>query len=880
MKKAFSSIFYLRFIYPVIVTFTMLMFTACDEYIFDNEEPEWLGKSIYDYLQSDSTKYSISLRLIDDLKYKEVLQLTGSKTLFVATDSAYNEFFKSNPWGVSSYEQLSAAQKKILLFYSMVNNSYTMDVFSNYYSDGNLYEGNAMRRNSALNDIDTIPNVDGSTLPEGSYWDRFRNRKMLLIFDNSRITTNNNTYIPLVFFTNDFLRKYSLTDEDFSILTGGKTRTQDDVHIFNTRLVQKDIVCKNGYINVLDNVLIPPMNMAQYINTNGSTKIFSKLLERFCAPYIDEASTASYREKVYRETNTMVNDTVFAKIYFASIGGVTRYPLAGKPEGSTITTLLPYNPGWNSYNTGAVQSDMGAMFVPSDDAMNAYFNSGVGEILRSRYHTWDSVPNDIIIPFLKRHMRTSVIESVPSKFDKMVDGENYRLPVERSNINGTYTAVNGEVYITNEVYPPVDYISVYSPILLSENSKIMKWAINVSETSVDGTEFAFYKLYLNSLVSTYSVFMPTDEFFDNYLDPIAYGQDVPAVIKFKYNTKSNYVTAYLYKYDKTTGTILSDVPVDSIPAGTSNSTTNYKFVKNRLWSILDSHIIVGGVESGDGYYITKANDIIRVKGQGLNMKVEGGYDLRNGLKCNVKKVFEQSNGNTYFIDKPIQPAMTSVYKKLSDTPEFKAFFDLLNGVPDTCVQQIFAQQGIDYRVKFFNSYRYTVYVPTNEKIEQAITDKKLKTWEEIYAMTDKTAQSKEIQKMIRFLKYHFQDDAVLSTQIVNDKYQSATIKNDNVVTNFGTAKNKYYKIGVVGNGTTLTLTTDTPVGSNPVVAKVITSNGLYDLIVKDYIFAKIPSSYKNIDGTGSTSGTAYNTSLITTSASAVIHQIDNILSFE
>jgi hypothetical protein len=54
--------------------------------------------------------------MIDELGYREVLNKTGSKTLFVADDAAYERFFKKNDWGVRSYEGLSTAQKKLLLF--------------------------------------------------------------------------------------------------------------------------------------------------------------------------------------------------------------------------------------------------------------------------------------------------------------------------------------------------------------------------------------------------------------------------------------------------------------------------------------------------------------------------------------------------------------------------------------------------------------------------------------------------------------------------------------------------------------------------------------------------------------------------------------------
>ena len=565
-------------------------------------------------------------------------------------------------------------------------------------------------------------------------------------------------------------------------------------------------------------------------------------------------------------------DSIFIKSYFASNGGVTRPLDANHTEivnAQAVKNLLPYNPGWNGYRAGALESDMAAMFVPTDEAMNNYFNSGIGAILKNRFGSWDNVPDEIIIPFIKRHMRTSMLESVPSRFSKMVDGENYALPVQKSHIVSSYMASNGNVFITNDVYPPVDYISVYSPVLLSSNSKIMNWAINISQRSVDGTMFAFYKLYLNSLVSKYSLFIPTDEYFKKYLDPIAFGQEVSGVLKYWYNEKTAAVNATVYRYDKT-----NDIVGDSVDIITSSA-----FLQNRLWDILDSHIVIGDVESGKEYYVTKANDLIRISGKGASMVVKGGGDLTMNSQSNVKTVFRQYNGSTYFLDKQIQPALKSVYKVLSENPEFSMFFELLNGVPEGNIIQIFAQQGIDYRIKFFNAFRYTVYVPTNAAIQKAIDNKVIQTWQEISTLSG-PEKERAVTKLINFLKYHFQDDVVFLGDTFNGQYQSATLKTDMTQTHFGTVKNKYYKLGVTGNSTSIQITMDTPAGAPLKTAVVVKTNGLYNIIAKDYIFAKLPSAYKYIDGTGSLSGSLFNTSSISTSASAVIHQIDNVLTIE
>ena len=102
-----------------------------------------------------------------------------------------------------------------------------------------------------------------------------------------------------------------------------------------------------------------------------------------------------------------------------------------------------------------------------------------------------------------------------------------------------------------------------------------------------------------------------------------------------------------------------------------------------------------------------------------------------------------------------------------------------------------------------------------------------------------------------------------------------TIKQNDAQSYWNTAKNKFLKIGVTGTDNTLKLTTE-----NGKTANVVTQDGLYNIIAKDYVFAQLPSKYKNIDGTGSATGSNFVTSTITSASSAVIHQIDNVLTFE
>ena len=135
------------------------------DFDLDKRFPEWLGTSIYETLKegfrNDSTgeEYSFKtfVRLIEDLDQVNILAKTGSKTLFVADDSAFARFFRDCPFfdangqKVTSYEGLSKAQKKMILNGSMLNNVYQVAMLSS--SPGGEQSppllGNCMRRVSA-----------------------------------------------------------------------------------------------------------------------------------------------------------------------------------------------------------------------------------------------------------------------------------------------------------------------------------------------------------------------------------------------------------------------------------------------------------------------------------------------------------------------------------------------------------------------------------------------------------------------------------------------------------------------------------------------------------------------------------------------------------
>jgi uncharacterized surface protein with fasciclin (FAS1) repeats len=856
-----------------LVTAGTLLVSCKDVYLYDNQEPDWLGESIYDELKREGNfKYITSI--IDSVNYQEVLSRTGSKTIFVANDDAFNRFFsEGNAWGVTSFDQLTLSQKKLILNFSMINNAYLIETLSNYYAapPAGLQEGKALRRKSAVNILDSVAFEKGSMLPTSAAWDSRRDKGIWLLKDN--------TEWSMVHFLKKQLDFNSISDEDFKIMTG-ITRSGNDAFIFSDKVIERDKACKNGYINVLENVLIPPTNMAQYIRNNPKLSTFSRLLDRFCAPYYDATATNDYKKLEGR----LPLDSIFTMHYYTEVGrgGMQRYP-----TNILIPTnyFLPFDPGWNSYESpnATMQSDMAVMFAPTNEALEAYFDinsSGSGRALKERYNTWENVPTNILAKLVKRHMRPSLLNSIPSVFNKMVDAQSSKLNVKKTDIidSLSYVGINGLVYVTKAIYPPDDFVSVYGPVLFSKRTEVCNWAIDKY----------LYALYLNSMVNSYAFLAPTDKALQSYIDPLTYGTTKPTTIKFWYDYPAKTVKASIFSYDQTK------------PYGRGDSITlitNADFIKSRLVRILDQCIVVNDFKDTvqdvfkDGFYVTKDGNILKasntndIEGHYSSTLVnfQGGENILKDTKVYLADsgLYHQENGTTYFVDQLPQTPFRSVYNVLKNNDAFREFFNICVEFPNN---NVFVQKtnyyGIDFNIKFFNTFRYTVYVPTNEAIQEAYSNGTLIPWSVINAQTNQTRKDSMINVMERFVRYHFQDNSVFihPDQPVDGLYQSATIKNDTKLTYWETYKNKFYRLGVKSENGTLKLTTEKfiTVGDNkvPETAEVVTSGGNYNIMTRDYVFSLDPKTLTSL------TTTAYSGSSITTSSTAVIHQINKVLRFQ
>jgi hypothetical protein len=832
---------------------------SCSQYDLDEKTPDGWNSSIYSWLDEQGT-FTNTVRMIDDLGYRDVLAKTGSKTLFVADDAAYERFYRNNEWGVRSYDQLSTSQKKMLLFGSMIDNSFQVQALSS--TEGPV-EGNCMRRQSSLSIYDTVPVMHRDDIPDAIYWRSYRDRDNLVVMHDMTPT-------PLIHFIERHMSNKQITNEDYDFLFNHTTHRQSgDASVNGSQIVEQNIRCLNGFINRMSEVMTPLPNMADIINSKKNTSAFAHLLERYSVlDYCGDEVTRSYNANRGTEV-----DSVFQLRYFAKRSQGGREFTSTHNQKSQANGELPFDPGWNSYfivssegNETALQQDMAVMLVPSNEALNDYWENGAGAALRKSFGSWDNVPYSTLTEFLKANMLSSFISSVPSKFQYILNDAADPMGITEEHIDSVWLACNGAVYLTNHVFTPTSFVSVMYPTVVDQNMSIIHWAI----------EQLNYGAYLNSLNSRYSFFLPSNGALLEYIDPVSYGKPQRQLLRFHYDPskKNNEVYASIHNIDPETGIAGDSIGVYTNSGGKS---LDGNPILNRLYNILDDHVVIGDVEDGHEYYRTKGGSTLRVRNvsQGAQgMLVEGSRQVNGETpSVPVNYVYDQTNGGngkTYILEQgPVLGTRQTVFNLLGQHPEFSRFRELLEGsdLLETIHDGRFACS--DTCISVFNNFHYTIYVPTNESIDALIAAKKLPTWDDVAVLDTLSGEQKEkaqlyTRQINEFLRYHIQDNALFigaDNTTGNDAANADGTSTTEFETAFIDKKSKTFN--------KLAITTDKAGSSISVRDKagntrhVMTDrNGLYNLMAREYTYNSSSKSSATI---------------IHNSSSAVIHLIDGPL---
>ena len=264
------------------------------------------------------------------------------------------------------------------------------------------------------------------------------------------------------------------------------------------------------------------------------------------------------------------------------------------------------------------------------------------------------------------------------------------------------------------------------------------------------------------------------------------------------------------------------------------------------------------------------------------MLVEGTRQINGETpSVPVSYIYDQTpetqggNGKSYILEQgPVLGTRQTVFNILGQHPEFKRFHDLLasSELVETKHDKKFACS--DSCISTFNNFHYTVYVPTNESIDQLIADGDLHTWDDVAALDTTIAEQNTlyhqyVNEIDAFLRYHIQDNAI----VINADNTTGMDKMDsegNFTTPYETAYlatektstgkiRAFKKLNVKTNekGSDIWII---DAGGN--TRKVVKTPGLYNLMAREFTYAQSEKSQASI---------------IHNSSTAVVHLIDGPL---
>jgi uncharacterized surface protein with fasciclin (FAS1) repeats len=834
-------------------------------------QPSWLGNSIYERLEEDG-QYKTMLRLIDDLGQHEVLSHTGSKTLFAANDSAFQAWFAKNNWGVSSYERLSTSQKKLLLNNSMVNNAYLIELLSNgrpQGEDNHPEEGRTMRRETATSIYDSVMIMKPSQMPSTEVWAKFKDK------GRSIPILRDATPSPMIHFLPAFMKYNKFTNTDLDVLTNHQANDVNEAWVNGKKVIERDITCKNGYIQKVNGVIESSPNMAEIIHQHPKMSKWAELMDRFCAPYYDAEGTKEYN-RLYNN-----QDSVYVLRYYSSYSGNGTNTMT--PDGQAVNAKMSFDPGWNQYISASGDANMnydaGAMFVPTNEALEAWWNEG-GKDLQTEYGVIDSIPESTLAALINVNMFSKFTDAIPSKFPYVLNDAKVEMGITIADVDSCFMGCNGVVYMTNKVFPPAQFKAVSYPALAHPSvMNVIYWAISAASIVDDSYTGSALQLnflpYLLSMDSKYSLILPTNNAMLWYVDPYTYGNEKdgmqnPDLLQFFYDSsrgEATRVRAYRYKclVDENGGLTIDE-------SVSRREETSRDIIDDCLRRIMDQLIIVGDIEDGHEFYKSKGGTPIRVfKSADGRLAFAGGWQIDHNnkpLPVNQEDIYVKDNGKSYIINDQM-PLTTdqSVYLTLDGREEFSKFLELMDydgadllavstGSVDS-KKTAGMQKKSSKNLKLLDNYNYTIYAPTNNSIQELIDKGLLPTWEDYEEQTDSiwgteeaAAEAQGIIKniIVNFLRYHIQDHAIMiGMSPENGKYENEF---ETMQRNIETSK--FYPVTVNNEGDQMWV--KDALGNK---RNVVKTDGLYNRICREYWFKSSGQCYLASD--------------------AVVHQIDGVL---
>ncbi|HOZ97891.1 MAG TPA: fasciclin domain-containing protein [Niabella sp.] len=426
----------------ITVCMTIFLFASCNKKSWDEyyARPDWLAQPIYQQLDSmgDFKKFLVC---IDKSGYKNTLGTAGSWTVFAPTDAAFQTYLQEQ--NIADVNQISKELAEKIVRASMVYDGERLERLNDNFSSKGWVPGFAFRRRTVYYDfVETETGGDG------------KSRKIISTnrgADKANILTENNNK-HLTYFFSAYMDPRNLGASDYKTFYPNSDYSGLNIADAKIDPLRSNIVAENGYIHVVDKVLIPQNSIDQYLRNNNAYSDFKQIMDYFV--------TYSYNSEITRKYAVLTGstDSVFTKSY-------------------TGIALALNNENYAKDDANDAQINNFSVTIPDNEAVKDYAQ----RVLLKYYPAGTSLKDlffsnsSILSEFVNAHIYNQQLWPSRFEIEQNISGEKTK--ISKANIKEVKLLSNGAFYGVNACQNANVFQSVYGNVLLDPKYKLMQTAL-------------------------------------------------------------------------------------------------------------------------------------------------------------------------------------------------------------------------------------------------------------------------------------------------------------------------------------------------------------------------------------------------------------------
>jgi uncharacterized surface protein with fasciclin (FAS1) repeats len=262
----------------------LLFLFSCKQEPDIYKRPDWLAGKVYTQILAQP-ELSTFAKCIELTGYDEILDVSGSYTVFAPSNEAFTKYFAQNT-KYNSVESIPITELTEIVKYLIVQNPWskiqlrTLDVYGwidTLSTDNNKPKG-FKRETLLLNPNRKYGIATGGVGKEV----KFVIVDTLQTKDYRKVITDSRKYVPI--FYQEYFDIYKLNKSDYEFYFDRTFDSPNDIYFAGAKIISDEISAENGFVYIVDRVVDPLQNASEIIgNSSGANNYtdFLDVLNRF-----------------------------------------------------------------------------------------------------------------------------------------------------------------------------------------------------------------------------------------------------------------------------------------------------------------------------------------------------------------------------------------------------------------------------------------------------------------------------------------------------------------------------------------------------------------------------------------------------------------------